>query len=181
MKLYFVESEDAGILNPRERGFRSLEKAQALAARSAEECSWKCLTPPAPDNELHTGRGNFRCGTLAAHGIHIREDVGNWIGGEHDIPEEKFREHKGAGAQIDWTLEVIIDRGTDYLADGHDVLYFTGPEQTDTGWDAVLDGIADGDEVMEATVRPTPFGRYADESGNNGNSYPLVWKKGYGF
>ena len=64
-KTYWVESEGAGILNPGERPFRSLDKALALAAKAAEDCSWECLTPPAPDNELHTGRGNFRCGVTA--------------------------------------------------------------------------------------------------------------------
>lgn len=180
-KTYFVISEGAGILNPGERGFRSLEKAQALAARAAEECSWECRTPPAPDNELYVGRGNFRCGVTAAHGIHIRESENGYWGEEHDVPEEKFTRHKGAGKNIDWSLEVIIDRGTGALADGHDVFYFSGPEQTDTGWDQILDDIADGDEVVEATVRPVPHGRYADESGNNGNSYPMVWEKGRGF
>lgn len=179
--LYFVESEGAGILNPHERGFRSLDKAKALAAKEAEECSWNCMTPPAPDNELHVGKGNFRCGATAAHGIHIRESVDGWWGEEHDVPEEKFTRHKGAGAHVDWTLEVIIDRGTGYLADGNDTFYFSGPERTDTGWDEVLAEIADGDEVLEATVRPTPFGRYHDEAGNNGNSYPMQWQKGYGF
>jgi len=180
-KLYFVESEGAGILNPGERGFRSLEKAEALALKEATECSWKCMTPPAPDNEVHVGRGNFRCGATAAHGIHIRATEGGRWTDEYDVPEEKFVKHKGAGQRVDWTLNVIIDRGTGYLADGEDTFYFSGPEQTDTSWDQILDEIADGDEIVEATVRPTSFGRYADESGNNGNSYPMQWKKGYGF
>lgn len=180
MKFYFVSSENGGILNPHERGFRSLEKAQELAAKAAEECSWRCLTPPAPDNELHVGKGNFRCGALSAHGITVRETEGGFWGEEYDVPEEKFRKTK-AGPHVDWTLEVIIDRGTDYLADGHDTFYFTGPEQTDMGWDAVLDDIADGDEVVEATARTTPFGRYADQPDCNGNSYPMIWKQGYGF
>ena len=182
-KLYYVESEGAGILNPGERGFRSLEKARELAAKAAEECSWECLTPPAPDNEVHVGRGNFRCGTLAAHGIHIKTaENGQWLHGEdQDVPEEKLVQHKGAGKRIDWTLEVIIDRGTGYLADGDMDFFFSGPEQTDTAWDRIVDEIADGDEIMEAPVRPTPFGRYADASGNNGNSYPMIWQKGYGF
>lgn len=179
-KLYYVESEGAGILNPGERGFRSLERAQALAAKEAEDCSWTCLTPPAPDNEVHIGRGNFRCGAMAAHGIHIREAENGMWGEEHDVPEEKFRRAKGAGQRVDWTLEVTIDRDTGYLADGHDTFYFTGPEQTDTGWDKVLDEIADGDEVLEATVRPTPFGRYSHLIGD-GSDYPMEWRQGRGF
>jgi hypothetical protein len=178
---YYVSSEGAGILNPGERPFRSLDRALALAAKAAEECSWRCLTPPAPDNELHVGRGNFRCGVTAAHGIHVRESVDGYWGAEHDVPEEKFRRAKGAGPHVDWTLEVVIDRGTGALADGHDVLFFAGPEQTDTGWGKVVEDIADGDEIVEAIVRPVPQGRYADESGNNGNSYPMTWKAGYGF
>lgn len=178
---YWVSNEGDGTLNPGERPIRSLDKALALAAKAAEECSWKCLTPPAPDNEVHVGRGNFRCGTLSAHGIHVRESADGYWGAEHDVPEEKFVQTKGAGQRVDWTLEVVIDRGTDYTADGSDTFYFSGPEQTDTGWDAVLDEISDGDPVREATVRPTPFGRYADASGNNGNSYPMEWRAGYGF
>ena len=177
--MYFVTNEGIGILNPGERGFRSLEKAQALAAREAEECSWKCLTPPSPDNEVSPGRGNFRCGAMAAHGIHIQEISGDRWGEAHDVPEEKFRRAKGAGKRVDWTLEVIIDRGTGYLADGHDTFYFTGPEQTDSGWDAVLENIAGDDEICEAIVRPTPFGRYADRA--EGGDYPMVWESGRGF
>lgn len=180
-KLYWVCSEGLGVLNPGERGFRSLDKAKELALKEATECSWKCMTPPAPDNEVHIGRGNFRCGVLTAHGISIRATEGGRWAEEYDVPEEKFVQRKGAGTQVDWALEVVIDRGTDYLADGHDTFYFSGPEQTDTGWDAVLDRIAGGDEVLEATVRSTPFGRYPDESGNNGNSYPMEWRRSYGF
>jgi hypothetical protein len=179
-KLYYVSDEGHGILND-DKPFRKLERAEAYALKVMTECSWRCLTPPAPDNEVHIGRGNFRCGTLAAHGIHIQASEGGVWGEEYDVPEEPFVKHKGAGTQVDWTLEVIVDRGTDYAADGHGVFYFSGPERTDTGWDHILDDIADGDEVLEATVRPTPFGRYADESGNNGNSYPMQWRKGYGF
>lgn len=180
-KTYFVSSEGAGILNPGERPFRSLEKAQELALKAATECSWTCQTPPAPDNELHPGKGNFRCGVTAAHGIHIHaSEDGRW-GEEYDVPEEKFVKHRGAGAQVDWTLEVVIDRGTGALADGHDVFYFSGPERTDAGWDAILDDIADGDDVVEATVRATPFGRYANESDSNANGYPMTWDPEYGF
>lgn len=176
---YWVTTEGGGFVH--ERPLHSLERAQALALKTATECSWKCLTPPAPDNEVHVGRGNFRCGTLSAHGVHIRESVDGRWGEEYDVPEEPFVRHKGAGAQVDWTLEITVDRGTDYLADGHDTFYFSGPERTDTGWDAIAEDIADGDEIVEATVRPTPFGRYADEAGNNGNSYPMTYRPGYGF
>jgi|SRR6478736_4052340 hypothetical protein len=177
-ELYWVSCEGRGILNPNERGFRSLEKAQALAAKEAEECSWTCQTPPSPDNELHIGRGNFRCGVLAAHGIHVYGTERGFHVGDYDVPDEKFVLHNRAGKRIDWTLEVVLELGTGYAADGHEVFYFSGPEQTDTGWDAALDKVAGGHEVLEATVRPTPFGRYA---GDTGNSYPMQWRKGYGF
>lgn len=180
-KLYFASSEGAGILNPGERGFRSLDKALALAAKAAEACSWRCFTPPAPDNEVTTGRGNFRCGAMAAHGIQILvSEDGRWLEGEgHDVPGEDFRRAKRA-QRADWALEVVVDRGTDYLADGADTYFFTGPEQTDSGWDAVLDGIADGDEVREATVRPTQHGRYHHLTDDHGD-YPMRWEKGRGF
>ena len=175
---YWVNNEDA-ILNPGERPLRSLDKAKVIAAKAAEECSWSCLTPPAPDNEVSVGKGNFRCGATAPHGIHIRESVDGYLGEEHDVPEEKFRRCKGAGQRVDWTLEVTIDRGTGYLADGNDTFYFTGPEQTDSSWDVILEDIAGDDEIVEATVRPTPFGRYShliDEG-----DYPMVWEQGKGF
>lgn len=170
MKTYWVGNEDGQILNPDGRPFRSLDRAKALAARAAEECSWKCLTPPSPDNEVQVGKGNFRCGVLSAHGVYVESSEGEG----YDVPEEKFVEHKGAGAHIDWTLEVVVDRGTD-------TFYFSGPERTDEQWSAILLNITDGDEIVGATVQPTSFGRYADESGNNGNSYPMKWRKGYGF
>ena len=178
-KTYWVSSEGGGVLNPGERPLRSLDRARALALKEATECSWNCLTPPAPDNEVTPRRGNFRCGTLSAHGIHIRESEDGYWGAEHDVPEEAFTRCK-AGLRVDWTLEVVVDRGTGYAADGHDVFYFTGPEQTDSGWDKVLDDVADGDEVLGATVRPTPFGRYSHLT-DAGSDYPMTWEKGRGF
>lgn len=176
---YWV-SDEGGTLNPGERPLYSLDRAKTIAAKAAEECSWKCMTPPAPDNEVHLGRGNFRCGVMSAHGVRIRESVDGYWGEEHDVPEEQFRQARGAGKRVDWTLEVIIDQGTGYLADGHDTFYFAGPEQTDSGWDDVLSRIANetGGEVVEATVRNTAFGRYAD---GGENSYPMEWRRGYGF
>jgi hypothetical protein len=180
-RTYAVVSEGAGILNPGERPFRSLDRARALALEAATECSWQCLTPPAPDNEVRTGRGNFRCGASAAHGIHIEiHENGRILPGQEGVPEEKFQRCRSAGKNVDWTLEAVVDRGTDYLDDGSDTFYFTGPELTDTGWDQVLKDIADGDEVLEATVRPTPFGRYAHLTGPDGD-YPMKLNLGRNF
>lgn len=175
-RTYWVSDEGDGFVH--ERPFRSLEKAQALALKTATECSWKCLTPPGADNDQ--GNGKFLCGTLSAHGIHIRAAEDGVWGEEFDVPEEPFVQAKGAGPHIDWTMEVTVDRGTDYLADGHDVLYFTGPEQTDTGWDAQVEAFTDGDEIVEAMVRPTPFGRFHHLT-EDGGDYPKHWKPGYGF
>lgn len=174
-KTYWVSDENDFL---HERPIRSLDKAKALAAKAAEECSWKCLTPPAPDNEVRLGKGNFRCGTLAAHGVHIRaSEDGHWTE-EYDIPEEKFRRAK-VPQQADWALWLVIDRGTGYLADGEDTFYFTGPEQTDSGWDKILDDIAGGDEIMEAKVAALAHGRYSHLI--DGSDYPMVWKQGQGF
>lgn len=174
-KLYFVTSEGAGILNPGGAGFRRLERAEGLAAKAAEECSWTCQTPPSPDNEVSLGKGNFRCGVMAAHGIIIRELENGLWGVAHDVPDEKFRRAKGAGRQVDWHLNVIIDRGTGYLADGDTDEFFIGPEQTESSWDRIVDDIACGDDIVEATVKPTPFGRYHHLAGE---TYPLTWKDG---
>jgi len=176
---YYVIDEGSGVLNPGERPLRSLDRAGALAAKAAEDCSWTCLTPPAPDNEMHVGKGNFRCGATAAHGIHIRESVDGYWGEEHDVPEESFRPAKRT-QRADWHLNVVVDRGTGALADGDTDLYYTGPEQTDTSWDRIVEEIAGDDEVVSATVRPVPQGRYHDEQGNR-NSYPMTWERGYGF
>lgn len=186
-RTYLVVCESRGILNPGERGFRSLDKARDLCAREREACSWECLTPPGYDNpEGGPTSGKFRCGVLSPHGISVQISVNGRIiepsvqdEGLDPKPED-FRRCKGAGKRVDWTLEAVIDRGTDYLADGADTFYFTGPEQTDSGWDAVLEAVADGDEVVEATVRPTPFGRYSHLIGD-GSDYPMQWVKGRGF
>ena len=111
---YWVSDEGAGLLNPGERPIHSLEKAQALALKAATKCSWECLTPPAPDNELHIGKGNFRCGVTSAHGIHIQETRNGLWGAEHDVPEEPFVKHKSAGPHVDWHLNLILDQGTGY-------------------------------------------------------------------
>lgn len=177
MKLYFVSSEGAGILNPGERGFRSLAKAEALAVKAVEECSRECLTPPGADNDR--GNGRFLCGTLSPHGIHIRASEGGFWGEEFDVPEEKFG-HVKVTKHADWCLQFTIDRGTGYLADGDDAEFYSGPERTDTGWDEILNRIAEGDEIIEATVTPLQHGRYwhlIDED----SDYPMVWRQGHGF
>ncbi len=175
-RTYWVSNEQ-GFLH--DRPFRSLDRALALAAKAAEECSWECLTPPAPDNEVSVGKGNFRCGATAAHGIHVRAAEDGIWGEEHDVPDEEFRRAKST-QRADWALRFVIDRGTGYLADGEDTLYFTGPEQTDTGWDRVLEDIAGGDEIVEAKVVPLAHGRYSHLIGPDGD-YPMRWEKGRGF
>jgi hypothetical protein len=176
-KTYWVTDEGAGFLH--ERPFRSLDRAKALAAKAAEDCSWSCLTPPAPDNEVSLGRGNFRCGTLAAHGIHIREaEDGRW-GEEHDVPQETLKRQKSAGRRVDWTLNIVVDLGTGYLADGEDTLYYTGPEADRDEWAEIAERLADGGELVEWTVQPTPFGRYQHRVADG--EYPVKWSATAGF
>jgi len=172
MKTYWVSNEIDFL---HERPFRKLERAEALAAKAAEECSWKCLTPPGAGNDR--GRGNFMCGVLSPHGIHIRAEEDGYWGEGYDVPEEEFRKVK-AGERVDWVLAVIIDRGTGALADGADTFYFTGPEQAETCWDMILDDVAGGDAVVEATVWAAKQGRYTHKSRDE---YPLNWRTGYGF
>lgn len=180
-RTYFVVSEGAGILNPGERPFRSLDKAVALAVQAAEECSWACMTPPSPDNEVIPGKGNFRCGVMAAHGIHIQVNEGGRVleGEAPDIPDEQHRRARNT-AHADWALEVVIDRGTGYLADGEDTLFYAGPELTDVGWDEILADVADGDEIVEARVKVLGHGRYSHLLANN-EDYPMEWRRGRGF
>lgn len=178
---YWVSNEQQ-ILNPGERPFRSLDRAKEFAAKEAETCSWEvCSTPPGQDNDR--GNGRFMCGVLSPHGIHIREDVDGQTGAEHDVPEEEFRWAKGAGKHTDWALNYVIDRNTGYLADGEDTVFFTGPAQTDTSWDQILEDIAGGDEILEATVTPTLHGRYHHlrEESEYTNGALMEWKQGRGF
>lgn len=178
---YWVSNEQE-ILNPGERPFRSLDKAKAFAAAEAEKCSWEvCQTPPGADNDR--GNGNFMCGVLSPHGIHIRESVDGYNGEEHDVPEEEFRRARGVGKRTDWALNFIIDRGTGYTADGEDTVFFTGPALTDSGWDQILEDIAGGDEILEARVTPTLHGRYHHlrEESEYANGVLMEWKQGRGF
>lgn len=165
-RLYTVVCEGRGILNPGERGFRSLDKARDLCASAREECSWECLTPPGDDN-AEGGRtsGKFRCGTLSPHGIRITIDEGGRTvePSVQDLgldPEpEKFRATKNT-RRADWVLEYVIDRGTGYAADGENHLFYVGPDMTTDYWDSLLESIAGDDEIIEARVTPTLHGRY---------------------
>lgn len=181
-RTYFVISEGAGILNPGDRPFRSLSKAQSLAATAAEECSWECQTPPSPDNEVSRGRGNFRCGVTAAHGIHIRKvEGGRYLDEEEDVPDEGFRKAKST-QRADWILEYVIDRGTGFTADGEGSRFYAGPLRWRDGdaeqWDRIIDDIASGDQILEATVTPLQHGRYWHLMDDQGSEYPLVYKNG---
>lgn len=154
---YWVSNEQ-DILNPGERPFYSLDRAKEFAAKAAETCSWEvCRTPPGSDNDR--GNGNFMCGVLSPHGIHIRESKDGFYGEEHDTPEEKFQATKN-NQRADWVLSFVIDRGTGYLADGEDRRFFTGPDMVTDYWDSLLVSIAGDDKIIEAKVTPTLHGRY---------------------
>jgi len=173
---YWVSNEDQ-ILNPGERPFYSLDRAKAFAAKEAERCSWEfCHTPPGADNDR--GNGNFMCGVLSPHGIHIRESVDGLNGEEHDVPEEEFRKAKGT-KHADWVLEYVIDRGTGFLGDGEDHRHFTGPAQTTDSWDQILEDIAGGDEIIEARVTPMLHGRYhhLQEESEFANRAVMEWDR----
>lgn len=66
-------------------------------------------------------------------------------------------------ADADFAMEIIVDRGTGYLADGADTIFYTAvrvphPET----WQAVAEEIAGGDELLSFTVRAVWQGRYWD-------------------
>lgn len=66
-------------------------------------------------------------------------------------------------ADADFALEIIVDRGTGYLADGADTLYYTAvrvphPET----WVQVAEDIAGNDTLMSFNVRAVWQGRYWD-------------------
>lgn len=165
-RLYWVVCEARGVLNPGERGFRSLDRAKALCAKEREECSWQCLTPVGQDNaEGGPTSGKFRCGVLSPHGIavHISEDGRNIEPSVQDPdldPEEPDMVRTHDTRHADWSLNFIVDRGTGYTADGEDTWYYTGPWLTEVGWDKIMNKIAAGDPIIEATVRPLVQGRY---------------------
>jgi hypothetical protein len=176
---YWVSNEQQ-ILNPGERPFRSLDKAKEFAAKEAEKCSWEfCQTPPGADNDR--GNGNFRCGVLSPHGIHIREAANGLNGEEYDVPEEDFRKVRDP-KRADWILIYVIDRGTGYAADGEDHRLYAGPDQTTDSWDALLADIAGGDEILEAQVTATLHGRYHHlrEESEYANGAYMEWSKRQG-
>lgn len=184
-RMYLVVCEARGILNPGERPFRSLDRARALCAQKREECSWECQTPPGDDNaEGGPTSGRFRCGVLSPHGIavHISENGMNIEPSVQDPdlePEpEKFRKTKDT-RRADWVLEYVIDRGTGYIADGGDYAYYVGPDQTESGWDEILEDIAGGDEIIEARVTPMLHGRYHHlrEESEYANGALMEWSK----
>lgn len=177
---YWVSNEQQ-ILNPHDRPFWSLDRAKEFAAAEADKCSWEfCQTPPGRDNDR--GNGNFRCGILSPHGIHIRESKDGYHGEEIDVPEEEFRKSKRPQL-TDWVLTYMIDRGTGYTADGEGTAFYTGPAQTDTGWGQILEDIAGGDEILGAQVTPTLHGRYHHlrKESEYANGALMEWKKGREF
>jgi hypothetical protein len=63
--------------------------------------------------------------------------------------------------EADFCLAVIVDRGTDALADGEDYLYFQSGEIPDEDeWHEIADAYAAGDELLEFTAKATEHGRH---------------------
>lgn len=65
-KQYLVWDETGGLLSG---PHRTRAKAESMADRGRAKCSRICGTD---GKELHPGRGDFACGVLEEHGIHIQ-------------------------------------------------------------------------------------------------------------
>jgi hypothetical protein len=74
--------------------------------------------------------------------------------------------------KADWCLSIVVNRGTGYLADGEDYLYYQGlPDDGYGTWETMAKYVAGNDDLIEWSVKPTPQGRYwADKQ------YPMFWK-----
>lgn len=75
-------------------------------------------------------------------------------------------------SKADWAMEITVDRGTGYLADGEDTLYYRGVplEGWDT-WDTMAKAVAGNDDLIEWKVTPVQQGRYHGDK-----QYPMFWK-----
>lgn len=76
------------------------------------------------------------------------------VGGKAPAP----RQVPPGGA--DWALNIVVDRGTGYLADGDNTLFYEGPDLDRDEWHELADRLADGDELVEFAVNPLAQGRF---------------------
>jgi hypothetical protein len=88
------------------------------------------------------------------------KEVNGWAGWRSGVTKrEPLKEV--VPAKADWTLNIVVDRGTGYLADGDDYYYFTGPEDMDEEeWREFADRVAFPNELVEFTALATPQGRW---------------------
>lgn len=82
-----------------------------------------------------------------------------WTGWRSGVAREGLKEVPPG--QCDWALNVIIDLGTDYLADGENTLYYSGPEDMEyEDWKEHADWLAGGHPLVEFTATPVSQGRW---------------------
>lgn len=64
-------------------------------------------------------------------------------------------------SQCDWALNILVDRGTGYLADGDDMVYLTGPEDMSyEEWREYVNDYAGVLHVVEFCATPVSQGRW---------------------
>lgn len=76
MREYFVNNEIGNLSGPH----RTREKAEEMEAKFMAECAEICGTDGMDENN----NGNFACGALSPHGIHIQVNEGGYIITGHD-------------------------------------------------------------------------------------------------
>ncbi len=108
---------------------------------------------------------------------HQAEEMAAWMADKEAKGWEGWRSGRqelrsAPPSKADWALEIVVDRGTGYLADGEDTLYYRGPAVDGyEGWETMAKFVAGNDDLIEWTVRPTPHGRYFGDK-----QYPMEFK-----
>lgn len=76
MREYFVNNEIGNLSGPH----HSREKAESMQAKFIAECAAECGTDGMDENN----NGNFACGVLSPHGIHIQVTENGYDVSTHD-------------------------------------------------------------------------------------------------
>jgi hypothetical protein len=109
----------------------------------------------------HTS-GSFRMATSQVLDLMAWMDdklVNGWAGWKSGAKREELK--VVSPSKADWALNMVIDRGTDYLADGDDMVFLTGPEDMEYAeWREYVDRYADGCHVVEFCATPVSQGRW---------------------
>jgi hypothetical protein len=106
--------------------------------------------------------GSFRMSASQAAGLRDWMDdklANGWIGWRSGVKREGLKEVPPSKA--DWHLNVVVDWGTGYLADGDADFYLSGPEDMEySEWRDYADEVAGDGVLVEFSAAPLQQGRW---------------------